>query len=149
MERVVVVFDIYNLEIDTSSRLVKLWNSDEAASAYVNDYVNKRSDLYWGYTDGDELKDWAPGSVIELHGYSDKLHTDVKDIITVYHVEAEDPDEDQTKRLLRISLSDFETASEEAFEENDEEAPYLKYTAECFRRMLDEIHKIEQKNLEI
>lgn len=145
MERVIVVFDIYNPEIDTSSRLVKLWNSDDAASAYVNNYINKRSDLHWKYTDGDELKGWAPGSIIELHGYADEH---VKDIITVYHVEAEDPDEDPMKRILRTAIPMFEKSAEEASESEDEEAPFLKYTAECFQTMLDDINKIEQKNLE-
>ena len=47
MKRVVAVFNICGPKINTSSRLVKLWNSDHAASAYVKSYVNKRSDLYW------------------------------------------------------------------------------------------------------
>lgn len=148
MERVVVVFDIYNPQIDTASRIVRMWNSDKTASEYVNEYIERRSDLFWGYNDEEDLKDFAPGALFEFHGYSDEFKTECKDIITVYHVEAEDPDEDPMKRILNKIVPDFNKAAEEANEDNDEEAPYLKYAAHCFQKLLDDINKVENNNLE-
>jgi len=144
MERVIVTFDVFIPDEKLSTHLVKLWNEVETAANYVKNYIDKRNDLVWGYMDQEALVNYAPGAVIEFHGYSDETKTVCQDMITVYHVEAEDPDDDPMKRILRTLIPDLQKEAQE----NTEEAPYYKYAAECFQRMLDDINEIEQKNLE-
>lgn len=144
MERVVVVFDILNPVNGMTVRMTKLWNTAESASAYINEYTDRRSDLTWKYNDNSDpaFKEMSPGAVVEFYGYSDPMKCD--DMITVYHVEAEDPEEDPYKRIIRDVVSKYDNENKDDIPED--EAPHLEYAIEMFRMLLDKIDRQEEEN---
>ena len=146
MERVVALFDIDNAEIKQPTRIVKLWNTDEEAINYVDNYTSSvREGFTWTYCANETLQATAPGAVIELYGYSDKAKTDIRDIITVYHIEAEDPDNDPMKRILRTLVKDFTECFKNG-DASDEELEHIPYTVEVLKRILKNVDEIEAKN---
>lgn len=145
MERIVALFDIGNTETKQPTRIVKLWNTDEEAISYVDNYTSSvRKGFTWTYCANETLQATAPGAVIELYGYSDKAKTDIRDIITVYHVGAEDPDNDPMKRLLRALVRDFTECFENG-DAADEELEHMPYTIAVLERILKNVDEIEAK----
>lgn len=104
MEQCAVIFDVHDEANMINVRTVKLWNDPEKAAQDVMNYINLRTNLTWRKNDNKEfLEKVSPKSFIELYGYkkyisdADPNESEVADIITMYRIEVEDPDDDISK----------------------------------------------------
>lgn len=146
MKRVVVTFDTVDRETGVPCRIVKMWNTDEPAIKYVNDYMDLCKDIDWSYCgDLKSISAENPGEIIEFYGYTREPDKNLRDIISVFHIEAEDPDDDPMKRILRTLVKDFK----ECFDNNgasDEELEHMPYTVAVLEKILQNVDEIEAKN---
>ena len=146
MKRVVVIFDTVNCETGAPCRIVKIWNTDEPAIKYVNDYMDLCKDIEWSYcSDLNSAAAENPGETIEFYGYTREPTKDLRDIISVFHIEAEDPDDDPMKRILRTLVKDFKECIDNN-DASDEELEHMPYTVEVFERILKNVDEIEAEN---
>lgn len=145
MKRVVVIFDTVNHETGAPCRIVKIWNTDEPAIKYVNDYMDLCKDIDWSYCgDLESISSENPGEIIEFYGYTREPAKDLRDIISVFHVEAEDPDDDPMKRILRTLVKDFKECYNNS-DASDEELEHMPYTVEVLERILKNVDEVEAK----
>ena len=144
MERVVVTFDIHDTDNDVNIRMVKLWNSSQHASDFINAYMDQRPEMVWKYLDGEDLQRLSPGAVIEFYGYANKDAKTCDDMITVFHTELDDPEEDPCKRILRGVIEGFEESDEADIPQDEKE--HLEYAIDMFREVLEKMDAIEAQN---
>ena len=117
MKRFIVVFDVCDEKTQLFVQTVRLFNDYDRMTNFVTGYIDQyEPERYWATTDDEEelKKLTVDGKMImSLHGYRRETpdETDLPDIISIYSVDDEDPENDPYRVILNNCCNELSEAA--------------------------------------
>lgn len=142
MFRHILVLDIWDKEKGVPVTMVKSFNDPDKAQAYLREFCNDlRPNTVWKERSKETLRLMAPGAVLSLSGYNKSVMPYVE-VVTVYLVQDEDPENDCYQLIMRDAMNEMTQAMNEM--EDRDDCSHLEYYVEVTTKFLQ--YFLEKEN---